>query len=61
MDDLDKVIKRLSTGGFRKSYPSDRQIKKRRRDRGDPEGIGYPNEGDLGLRALQIRSGRYPR
>jgi len=53
MDDLDKIIKRLGTGNSprRKTYPSQRQIKKRRRDRGDPENIGFPNE-RLGLRAF---------
>ena len=60
-DSLDKIIRRLSPSKRKKPYPSNRLIKKRRRDRGDPEGIGYPNEGDLGLRALQKRSGRYPK
>ena len=53
MDDLDKIIKRLSTGSSRRrhKYPSERQVKKRRRDRGDPLNIGFPNE-RLGLRAF---------
>ena len=35
----------------RHKYPSDRQVKKRRRDRGDPLNIGFPDE-RLGLRAF---------
>ena len=42
MDDLEKIIKKLETGGRpkrRKKYPSERQVKKWRRGK-DPEGIG---------------------
>lgn len=50
MDDLEKIIKKLETGGRpkrRKKYPSERQVKKWRRGK-DPEGIGYPTFGFYG-------------
>jgi hypothetical protein len=50
MDDLDKIIKKLETGGpkrRRKKYPSERQVKKWRKGK-DPEGIGYPTFGFYG-------------